>query len=381
MCAQARVTYFINSLEQGGAEGQLYALIAGLDRKRYACSLVVCTRKGASTENLDLVDYHSLDSPVFPTPGGVARLTAVLRDWRPDVVHAYKGWENLVGRVAARRAGVPVVVGSVRRPRLPRLECLGEALTWRMTDAVMVNSVGIRDELVRDARVPTDRVSVIENGVDLRRFAPFAESQRIALRAAHGMTGTLTLVTPARISPEKNQLAILRAMGRLARNRSLPDNVRLVMAGRDSLPMYGRAVKLAARIHGIADRVTFAGAVSRIQDLVAASDGVLLPSRFEGLPNAVIEAMACGVPVMVSREANADRLVEDGVHGLVARTPDVDGITEVLERYLTLDESRRQAMGARGRSRAVERYGVARMVAETAAVYERLLGRASAAGA
>ncbi len=375
-----RVTYFINSLEQGGAERQLAELIRGLDRGRYEPSLVVCTRKDQLGFVLPVAALRSLDAPVFPTPGSVARLVRVLRELRPDVLHTVKGWENIAGRVAARRAGVRAVVGSVRCPHLPRTERWGEALTWRMAGAMVVNSVGIRDTLVRDAGMDSAAVTVVENGVDLRRFRPLSEPERAGARKTLGMDGTFTLVVPGRLSGEKNQLAIVRAVGRLARAGVLPTGFRLVLAGRDTLPVYGHAVRLAARAEGVHGRVRFAGVVDGIERLVGAADGVLLPSRYEGLPNAVVEAMACGVPAVVSQAANADALVTDGVEGLVAPTHDVDGIADALRRYLALGEGERRAMGRRGRAHAEARFAMGRMVSQTAAVYERLLGAAERMG-
>jgi glycosyltransferase involved in cell wall biosynthesis len=89
----------------------------------------------------------------------------------------------------------------------------------------------------------------------------------------------------------------------------------------------------------------------------------------------VIEAMACGVPALVTPEANADGLVTDGVEGLVAASPAADDVARALERALSLDASEREAMGRRGLVHAARRFTRAQMVARTAAVYERLLAR------
>ncbi len=358
---------------QGGAERQLAELIKGLDRARFTPSLVVCERDDQLGESLDLDDVRSLDDPLFPTPWGVARLARALRAQRPDLVHTVKGLENALGRVVARGVGVPRVVASVRTPSLTRAQRLGERLTHRYSDVTVVNSVGIRRTLLALGFAP-DEVAVIENGADLERFRPLTPEARATERAAWGVTDDPLWVMPGRLSPEKNQLAVIAALAALDRRGRLPASLRVVFAGRDSLLVYGRRVKLEARVRGLSSRCTFAGHVASVASLVGAADLVLLPSWYEGLSNAVIESMACAVPVVVTPDANADALVTDGLEGIVAASPSADDVARALDRALDLDVIARTAMGAAGYAHATRRFTRARMVADTEALYERLLG-------
>lgn len=372
MPTPVRVTYFINSFVQGGAERQLAELIAGLDRSRFEPSLVVCSREDHLGYELPVASLRSLDDPLFPTPWGVARLARVLRELRPDVVHTVKGLENVVGRVVARAVGVPRVVASVRCPRLTLAQRVGEALTHRHADVTVVNSVGIRRELLALGLAP-GAVEVVENGADLARFRPLDDAGRADVRRRLGLpAGGLVLAMPGRLSPEKNQLAVVAALAAMGDRAP-----RVVFAGRDSLLVYGRRVKAEARLRGVSDRCVFAGSVARVEELVAASDGVLLPSWYEGLPNAAVEAMACGVPVLVTPEANADMLVTDGVEGVVAASPRAEDVARAIERLCATSEGERRAMGARGREHAERRFALARMVRRTEALYERLLAGAA----
>jgi glycosyltransferase involved in cell wall biosynthesis len=367
-----RVTFFINSLQQGGAERQLAELVSGLDPSRFRPSLIVCVDRDQLGYRLPVERTVSLDAPMFPTPTSVRRLTTELRALRPDIVHTFMGWENIFGRVAARRARVRAVVSSVRCTRLPRKHLVGEALTHRMVDALIVNSIGIRDELVVRARVPRDRIDVIENGVDLVRFQPQTQVAREAVRAERRMTGP-TLIVPGRICDQKNQLAVVWALARMKRSGKLPKDAKVIFAGRDSHLTYGPRVRALVAMAGVGGVVEIAGVVREIGRLMAAADGVLLPSRYEGLPNAVIEAMACGTPVVVSHPANTDGLVTDGVEGLVCDTNEARGIARTLERFFSLSAPARAAMGARGLAHARGRFSVERMVSKTVAVYERVL--------
>jgi L-malate glycosyltransferase len=367
-----RITYFIHSFEQGGAERQLAELIKGLDRSRFEPSLIVCVQRDQLGETLNVTQTRVLHDSLFPTPWGVYRLAQALRELQPDVVHTVKGLENAVGRVVARSVGIQHVVASVRTPGLTTMQRLGERFTHRYSDVTVVNSVGIRSELLSlgfEAR----EIAVVENGVDLQRFVALTDSQRREQRALwQGDRGPLW-VMPGRISPEKNQLHVVRALAMLDARGVLPTGLRVVFAGRDSLWVYGRRVQLEARARGVWSRCSFVGHVAAVAGLMAASDLVLLPSHFEGLPNAVIEAMACGVAVMVTPGANADGLVTDGIEGVLARSSSAADIAEALERCIALSDVELSEMGHHGKAHAVKRFTREAMVTHTEAVYDRLI--------
>lgn len=125
---------------------------------------------------------------------------------------------------------------------------------------------------------------------------------------------------------------------------------------------------------GLSSHVEFVGVVKPIEKLVGAADAVLLPSKWEGLPNAVVESMACATPVLVSPAANADSLVHDGREGFVCERATTDSIARMLERFIALDDTNRRAMGTAGRAHATSRFPVRRMVERTMGVYARVLG-------
>lgn len=371
--APIRVAYFIHSLEQGGAERQLCELIAGLDRQSFAPSLVLGDRRGHFGLALD-VPREYLDDPYFPSPRGVVKLYAALERLRPDVIHVWKGWESIVGRVVASRIRGARVVASVRRPRLPLSQRWAERATAGFADLHIVNSFGIRDELVRLAALRPERVVVVESGVDFKKFSPLTPAERLAERARIGVGEGPLWVVVGRLSPEKNQLGVVRALHRLARRpEGLPDGLKVVFAGRDSLWVYGRRVKLEARALGLGDTVRFVGAVDNVRALVGAADFALLPSYFEGLSSAAVESLACATPVILTREANADAVVTDGVNGIELRSPSVTHLTEGLIRALSLDAPARRKLGDAGRDRVETRFDHRRMIASMEAHYEALM--------
>jgi len=372
--SRVRVTFFINSLEQGGAERQLAELLTRLDRTVFEPSLIVCIARDQLGYKLPVDRIRCLDAPMFPTPRSVLALERELRLLKTDILHTYMGWENIFGRIAARRAKVRAIVSSVRCTQLPRKHIIGEALTHKMADAIIVNSVGIRDELARRARVSSERIDVVENGVDLQRFVPLSETAKLRERKLWSMDGRRVLVMPGRICDQKNQKSVLRALVKLKHAGELPEDVRVLFAGRGSPPWYGEALRAYSTLSGLGRQVEFVGIVKQVEKLVAAADGMLLPSNYEGLPNAVIESMACAVPVIVSDAANTDSLVTDGKEGLVCDDNQAAGIAHALRRFFALTPEQLSAMGQAGNQHATARFAVARMVARTVDVYARVLG-------
>jgi glycosyltransferase involved in cell wall biosynthesis len=248
-------------------------------------------------------------------------------------------------------------------------------MTHKLADAIIVNSVGIRDELARRAGVEPSRIDVIENGVDLARFSPLEGAARVRERWFWGMDNRRVLVVPGRVCAQKNQREVIKALADMQRRGTLPSDAKIVFAGRGSPPLYAEALRTYAALVGLGGQVEFLGVVGPIEKLVAAADGVLLPSRYEGLPNAVIESMACGTPAIVSPAANADALVADGREGIVCDDATAPAIARSLERFFAMSDEARRAMGRCGRTHAERRFAVRRMVDGTTGVYERVLSR------
>ena len=366
-----RVLYFVSSFEQGGAERQVAELVAHLPRQRFEPHLAVCNTRNDFVYDLDVASAIDLKAPAGPTPKTFLSLLAHVRTLRPDVVHAYHDPQNAYARLAVKMARSGAVVGSLRCTRLPSRTIRRERWTHGLGGALVVNSVGIRDELERRANIRRERIDVIENGVDGARFAPLSTSDRERARARWRMHGP-TLVLPGRIARQKNQIAAIRAVAMLRARGEWPDGAELVLAGRvEAHARYVRWVDLAIRALRVADVVRRIEPVRDAENLLAAADGVLLPSRFEGLPNVVLESLACGTPAIVSPEANADALVDDGV-GVALRGSGARDVADGMRRFFATSRAQREAMGARGRASVLARFDVARMVAATCAVYERV---------
>lgn len=368
----ARVVHFIYSLERGGAEGQAVALLRGLDRSRYEPHLISVRAVDAFGVTRE-VPSRSISPAGHFDARSFVRLVEALREVRPAIVHSWMGSMNWYARLAAPLAGSPRVVGSVRAMNLPRADVLREAASAPLVDAIVVNSVGTRDELVRRAGVAASKIAVIENGLDPARFAPLDVAARATARRRLGFDGRRAVVVPARICAQKNQLSIVDALAALRRDRALPDDARVYIYGRADSAATADALRARVAAHDLGAHVEVREPTPEVAEVLAAADATLLPSLFEGLPNAVIESLACGTPAVVTPAANVDVLVVDGRDGFVSADPSPASIADALRRLFALDEPHRAELGRRARAHACERFTIRRMVASTEALYDRVL--------
>jgi glycosyltransferase involved in cell wall biosynthesis len=244
------------------------------------------------------------------------------------------------------------------------LNTLTEQVIYRrMSRAVVAVSELHRQELVREAHVPAERVHVVHNGVDTAEFTPpGSEAERAGLRAAFGLPSDARLLLFAGDlrSPRKGLDTVLRALS------TLPSDVQLVVAGearRSPYPAVAQQAGLGARVH-------FVGFRRDLADVMRACDLFVLPTHYDPFGLVVLEAMACGLPPITTAKAGAAEVITSGVDGVVVDDP--DDATTLAERIRELldDPAGRRAMSLAA-NRTAQRYDWPRVAAQ---VEELLLG-------
>lgn len=372
-----KVLLFIPHLQQGGAERQILELMTRLP-ERYAPTL--CLYDASDKDRIHYADYlppgeprHVLGVPDMG-PVGLKRLVDLIKREQPTILHSYRDKTNFWARLAAMAAPVPIVLTSVRNRYQGPFYGPAEFVLQRVSDRVLVNSVGIEEELVSWSRVDPDKIQVINNFIDLEKFQPPTDAERAAARARYGLAADeVALILPGRLAVQKHQLGLGLALGNLKRAGKLPANVKLLLAGRKRDKAYSRLVPAWFQLQGIADHVVYLDPVKEIETLYHAADALVMPSLYEGLPNAVLEAHACGLPAVVSHAANRDAIVLEGVSGYEVPTLDHGALTVALGRMLARSDAERRAMGRAGRAHVAERFNPERILTETVALYDGLL--------
>jgi glycosyltransferase involved in cell wall biosynthesis len=307
-------------------------------------------------------------------------LRRILRAERFDLVHTHTPKAGIMGRLAARMVGVPVVVNTVHGlyatpedPLARRLAVLSlERLAARYSDLELYQS----EEDLRWARriglVPPSRSALLGNGTDLSRFGPSAVSpERLAeLRRELGIPdGSVVVGTIGRMVAEKGYRELFAAARRV--RAELP-GVRFLAAGgyepakADAIP---EAEVAAAR-----EDVVFAGWRQDVPDLLALMEVFVLPSWREGLPRSAIEAAAMGKPLVLTDIRGCREVVREGIDGLLVPPRNSVRLAEAIGR-LARDAALRERLGAAARTRAVDRFDERKVLDAIVRHYRELLER------
>ena len=362
-----RLLLVIDELDVGGTEQQLVELVRHLPRARWT-PVVCCFRPGRKSAEIERLGVRVVH---LPKRGRVdlrlvRALITLMRSERFDVVQTFLIGANLWGRLAALAAGVPVVVASERNVDVweePAKRWLGLALA-RFTDRIVANADAVREYLVGRGADPR-RVVTIRNGVDFGRFATSID--RAAVRQGLGFAPEHTVAAVvARLEPQKGQDVVLEVASRL---RDRFPMLRWILVGGGGAEASLRAE--AAR-RGLGDRVVFTGFRTDAADLLRAADLSVLVSTKEGLSNTLLESLVAGLPVIASRVGGNAEVVAAGA-GVLVPPRDPDALAAAVERLLA-DPAAAARMGASGREHVRREFAVERMVAETAALWDELLG-------
>ncbi len=380
--ARTKIFYFIPNLQQGGPEGQILELINQLPAR---FEPVLCVY------HADDVFWGARCPPGQPAHalgvrrmnlGALDRLTDILRREKPDILHSYRDKANFWARWAAARAGVPITITACRNRMMELRYLVLERLMSRRSRLILVNSVGVKHELVAWGRVPADKVRVIYNLLDVEHFRPPTDSERAAARAAWDLSpGERAIVLPGRIGLQKHQLGVVWAMRAMAKRGGWPSGSVVLFAGRERDRGTAALVRRLARDPRIARSIRFLGAVKDVRSLYWASDLLLMPSLYEGLANAALEGCAAGLPAILSHAANVDGIVEPGRTGWEVPTGRPRPLERALTTALETSAAALAEMGRQSRAHVAARFAPTRdhVLAQMVAVYDEVLGQSAAA--
>jgi glycosyltransferase involved in cell wall biosynthesis len=364
------VCYFIDQLGAAGTESQLLELIKKLNRSRFQPYLCLLRRGDAQSQLLEPDDCPilrlGLDS--FRRPSSllvVSRLIRFLRQAQIDILQTYFPESTYVGVLAGRLAGRPRIVrtrnnqGYWLTPIHRRLS----RLCNRFVHCFVTNSAACRDAIRASEGLAEDRVTVLENGVDLSRFPRHLATPRPDSESkAHRRVGLL-----ANLRAVKEPELFVRAAA--AMRGSHPD-VTFAIAGEGERR---QAVERLVAGLGIQDRCQLLGSVADVPAFLFDLDVAVLCSSSEGMSNALLEYMAAGRAIIATAVGGNVELIENGVHGLLVPPRDVGELCGAIRRLLA-DPALRARLGAAARDRVEAHYSRDSMIKRFEEFYYRLMG-------
>ncbi len=359
-----RVMFVVTSMPVGGMETLLVELIRRLDRRRFAPELCCLKYLDVLGEELarEIPVHTSLLSGKYDLRV-LYRLWRLMRQRRIDaVVTIGTGGDKMFwGRLAARLAGVPVICSALHSTGLPdRVERLNRLLA-PITDAFIGVAHAHGRYLAEHEGCPAHKVRVIPNGVDVARFCP--RGRDAGLRLALGLPENAPVVgIVAALRPEKNHEMFLE-VARRVREQQSDAQFLIVGDGRRRGDLEALAAELLP-----ADAVTFLGSRPDVPELLSLFDVFLLTSHMEANPVSILEAMACGKPVVAPRVGSIPETIAEGQTGLLFEPGDSATAAELVLRLLA-DREKRERIGEAARRWVVAHGSVESMVEG----YEKLI--------
>ena len=315
------ILFLVPSLRGGGAERVIVTLLRHLDRTKFRLALAVVDTRGAVYQGDVPEDVEFVDLGFTRVRYALPKIVCLIWQRRPDVVFSTLGHLNLAlaivrpllpngVRYVARESSI--VSEILRTSRMTSIWRWAYRHFYRRVDTVVCQSRCMRDDLVASFALPAERTVIINNPVDVERIRHLAvEPLLTGLEQKNGGDGhaLIHLVATGRLFHQKGFDLLIEAL-------ALCGNARLRLTILGEGPLLGGLVRLA-QDRGAAQQVRFVGFQKNPYPFFARADAFVLSSRFEGFPNVVLEALACGTPVIATPAPGGVREILEGVEGSV----------------------------------------------------------------
>lgn len=366
-----RVLHVVHALNYGGLENGVVNLLNGLPQD-LICQAVCCLEeKGELAQRVDgaipTFELHRGRHDV----GVWKRLEQVIREWRPHIIHC-RNWtvwlDAYMGHLLAGRTTKLVwsFHGFADQGGIPLRRRIASRILAGLTDQLAAVCQDAADRFADHVWLSAARFHVLYNGVDTQRFKPHASNTELR-RQLELPEDAVICTTVANFSPVKDHAKLLEAIAGV--RPRLPQDTLFVWLGEG--PERRHLESERAR-YDLQDKVLMPGKSDRVPEFLAASDIFILPSRLEGMSNAIVEAMAAGLPVIARAVGGNREVVVDGETGILTPPADNDALGRAIVE-LAVNTARRQTMGRASMQRVDKEFSLAAMMRNYASFYQSIV--------
>ena len=362
-----KILFLSTHANTGGITSYLLTLTKGLIRRGHHVHLVssggdhieTFQKLGAKTVILNLKTKSELNPKIY---GALLPLKNYIDEQHIDVIHAQTRVTQVMGtclKIMTRKPCVSTCHGFFKNRLSRRLfSCWG--------DHVIAISSQVKDHLQNDFHLPSEKIVLIENGIDLEMFPLVNASQRASRRKEFQFHDEVIIGMIARLSDVKGQDILIRAMPQILKH--FPDT-RLLLVGQGK--MEGELKTLTQKL-GLDNHVRFYPVVNQTAEMLPIFDVICVPSRQEGLGLSIMEAQATGIPVVASNVGGIPTLIEEGKTGLLVEAGNPDALAQAVVSLLQ-DKNKAQSLGQAARRFIEEKYSAEKMVEKTVSLYKKLM--------
>lgn len=364
--------HLVTSLEPGGLENGVVNLANQLDPLRFETSITCIERIGQFAQRLGTATaVDCLEKPPGFRMGAVANLAKIISRSRPDIIHTHDLGPLIYGSLANLAGGNSAVVlhgehAQLRADEKTLKRTLIRKACYLSCGMVHTVSGELRGDLVAHG-FPENRIRVILNGVDCVRFSQVSIEERSILRTQHGLPKeSLVVGIVGRFGAFKRHARLIRGFEQLAGERQ---DLHLLIVG-DHGPEKDRVLEMVAA-SPYRERMVWAGFQNEPADFYRMMDLLVVPSENEGLSNALLEAMACGVTCLAHPACGANEVIDDDINGMLRPMADSEQLASAIRDAIS-NPQRLRELGTHARRTAEQDFSMAAMLSGYSRLYEEL---------
>lgn len=366
---KTRILHVLHSLHVGGLENGVINLINHTDNKRFEHIICCIASSGPMAERLSKpVEIYSMGKGNGSDYLLPFRLARIMKKLKPDIVHT-RNWSTIDGVIAAKLAGIKLVIhGEHGREASDPIGAniirkkVRKGLSPWISEFVTVSSE-LRNWLIHDVGIPEKKVIQIINGVDTEKFKP-SENKRMSKSKLGIAPDSFIIGTVGRLDPVKDHETLFKAFSCFSKKNKNKE-VMLMVVGTGSQEEKLRALSEKLNIQ---DKVIFSGDREDVYPLYQCMDVYVLSSIAEGISNTILEAMACGLPIIATKVGGTPELVDDGKTGFLIAPRQYDDLSQKLSFYFN-NPSFVEQYGFNGRLRAEDKFSLLHMVQKYEEIY------------
>ena len=360
------IAHLTTDSQMGGTEHMILSVANGLNAQVFRSIVITLVDGGELRErcNKANIPYYSVQMKSKCDVSAYYRLKALLRSLKIDILHTYLFHANALGRVAGKHASIPVIISGQRNvdPWRKWYHTVIDRITARYANLIISNSRAGKQMLVDSAVAASEKIAVVHNGIDIDYYPDCSIKKQVAY--------PVKLLTIGSLTHKKGHKYLIDALSEL---HSIGVDCTLTILGEGQLE---QELILYARDKSLENAVRFEGFKPNVTDYLSQTDIFVLPSLWEGLPVALMQAMACGIPCVATNVGGIKELIENDMNGILVEPHNSHRLCNAILRLVKNDELR-YTFGSKARTTIAQEYSKRHMISTLENTYKTFFKESS----